>query len=132
MRSRRKIDPLSSLKQTLREHYDQKRTYYGLEDTYSYDHELQRLFSSREEDAKLPSAATFLRRIRRRLRRQVAEWTGHFQYTIDQVLEEMIQRCRELNLRVDRPADEVERDTLIVLTMHTMSYIQDDAHKIAL
>ena len=130
--SRRKIDPLSSQKQTLRQHYDQKRDHYGLENTYSYDHELRRLFSSRESDAALPPAATFLRRIRQRLRRQVAEWTGHFQYTIDQVLEEMIQRCKELNLRVDRPTDEVERDAPIVLTMHTMNYIQDDAHKISL
>ncbi len=44
----------------------------------------------------------------------------------------MIQRCRVLKLRVDRPPDEVERDVLVVLTMHTITYIQDEAHKIAL
>jgi Putative zinc-binding metallo-peptidase len=132
VRSRRKVEPLRSLKKTLREHYEQKRSHYGLEDMYSYDHELRRLFSSREEDTGLPSAAAFLRRIRRRVRRDVADWTGHFQYTIDQVLQEMIDRSRALNLRLDRPPEDVERDVLIVLTMHTMNYIQDEAHKIAL
>jgi hypothetical protein len=44
----------------------------------------------------------------------------------------MIQRCDELELRVERPVEEVERDALIVLTMHTMNYIQSQAHKIAL
>jgi hypothetical protein len=130
--TRRRVETLKSLKMTLREHYDQKRSHYGLEDTHSYDHDLRRLFCSGEEHPKLPSAATFLRRIRRRLSRNVAEWTGYYRYTIDQVLAEMIDRCRELNLRVDRPADELERDALIVLTMHTMNYIQDEAHKIAL
>ena len=104
VRSRKQVETLKSLKQTLREHYEAKRSHYGLENTHSYDHELRRLFCSSEDGKNHPSAAAFLRRIRRRLRRDVAEWTGHFQYTIDQVLEEMIERCRELNLRVDRPS----------------------------
>ena len=132
VRSRRRVESLKSIKTTLRDHYVQKRLHYGLENTSSYDHELCRLFSRDPEHGDRLSASTFLRRIRRRLRRNVAEWTGHYQYTIDQVLAEMIDRCRELNLRVDRPPEDVERDTLIVLTMHTMNYIQDDAHKIAL
>lgn len=132
VRSRRQPEPLRTNRMTLRTHYERKREHYRLDDTYSYDHELLRLFSNDAADASRPSAATFLRRIRARLRRQVAEWTGHFQYTIDHVLSEMIDRARELNLRLDRPPEEVERDALIVLTMHTMNYIQDDAHKIAL
>ncbi len=132
VRSRRHEEPLRSIQMTLREHYSEKRHHYCLEDTNSYDHDLRRLFSCDSGSGKCPSAATFLRRIRPRLRRQVAAWTGHFQYTIDQVLSEMIGRVQELELYVDRPSDEVERDTLIVLTMHTMNYIQDEAHKIAL
>ena len=34
----------------------------------------------------------------------MAHWTGEYQYTINQVLEEMIDRCRELDLRLDRAA----------------------------
>ena len=46
------------------------------------------------------SAATFLNRFRKEVRRKVAAWTGEYQYTIDQVLEDMIQRCRQLHLRL--------------------------------
>jgi len=132
VRSRRHEEPLRLLKMTLREHYDQKRNHYGLDYYDTYDHELLRLFTADSEAPKTPSAATFLRRARKRLRRDVSEWTGHFQYTIDQVLEEMIGRCQELNLRIDRDPDEVERDALVVLTMHTMNHIQDEGHKVAL
>ncbi len=44
----------------------------------------------------------------------------------------MIDRARELNLSLDRSPEEVERETLIVVTIHTMNYIQDESHKIAL
>lgn len=130
--TRRKVDTLRMLRKTLREHYDEKRSHYGLEVSHSYDHELCKLFVSGDDHPGLASAATFLRRIRRRLSRDVAEWTGYYRYTINQVLEEMIDRCRELNLRVEGSTDELERDALIVLTMHTMNYIQDEAHTIAL
>ncbi|MCA9082820.1 MAG: putative zinc-binding metallopeptidase [Planctomycetaceae bacterium] len=132
VRSRRQEEPLRTMRKTLREHYEQKRAHYGLEASESYDHELLRLFSAEEDDRRKPSAASFLRKIRKRLRRDVSEWTGHFQYTIDQVLGDMITRCQQLKLRVDRNPEEVERDALIVLTMHTMNHIQDEAHKVAL
>ncbi len=132
VRSRHREAPLKSLRMTLRQHYEKKCSYYGLEDTYSYDDELRRLFLDDPTQTQLPLASTFLRRIRPRLRKDVSEWTGHYQYTIDQVLGEMIARCRKLKLRLDRPPDDVEKDVLIVVTMHTMNYIRDEAHKIAL
>ncbi len=55
-----------------------------------------------------PSAAAFLRRNRRELRQVVAEWTGQYQYTIDQVLSEMIERCQELRLRL-RQSEQVDQ-----------------------
>lgn len=132
VRSRRHEEPLRTIKTTLREHYDQKREHYDLEVSDAYDYELRRLFTADPEAPKAMPAATFLRRARTRLRRDVSEWTGQFQYTIDQVLQDMIMRCQELNLRVDRDPDEVERDALVVLTMHIMNHIQDEAHKVAL
>ncbi len=132
VRSRRHYEALSSLKITLGEHYARKRDHYGLDSSHSFDHELRRLFSDDPLHHDRPSAAAFLRRIRPRVRRQVAAWTGHFQYTIDQVLGEMIQRARELDLRLVRAPEDVERDILVVLTMHTMNSIQDGQQQIAL
>ncbi len=45
-------------------------------------------------------ASRFIHSIRRDVRRLVAEWTGSYQYTIDRVIEDMIERCDELNLRL--------------------------------
>lgn len=132
VRTRKHVEPLRLIRSTLREHYQQKRQYYGLEVSDTYDHELLRLFTAEPENGRSTSAATFLRKARKRLRRDVSEWTGHYQYTIDQVLQDMIHRCQSLNLRVDRDPQEVERDTLVVLTMHTMNHIQDESHKVAL
>ena len=41
----------------------------------------------------------FIRHNRARIRRLVAKWTGEYQLTLDAVLDEMIERCRELKLR---------------------------------
>lgn len=132
VRTRHREAPLKSLRTTLRQYYEKKRSYYGLEETYSYDDELKRMFLDDPSQSQLPLASAFLQKIRPRLRRDVSEWTGHYQYTIDQVLGEMIERCRALKLRLDRTPEDVEKDVLIVLTMHTMNYIRDEAHKIAL
>jgi hypothetical protein len=132
VRTKRHEEPLRAIRTTLGEHYEQKRNHYRIDDSGCYDEELFRLFAADSTDKRCPLAATFLRRVRSRLRRTVSEWTGQFQYTIDQVLAEMISRCQELKLRMDRDPEEVERDTLIVLTMHTMNHIQDEAHKVAL
>ena len=130
--SRERVGSARSIRRTLRQHYNAKRSYYGLEHPDFYDCDLQRLFSDAPEHSGCPSAAAFLRRIRPTLRRAVAEWTGEYQYTIDQVLCEMVARCRALNLRLHRPDDEVERDALIMLTVQTMNYLNNGHHRVAL
>ncbi len=62
----------------------------------------------------------------------MAHWTGEYQYIIDQVLEEMIDRCGELNLRLDRPVDQAQRDALVLVTVQTMNYLHGGYHRVAL
>ena len=126
------MDPLPTLKKTLREHYEHKRRHYGIERPSRYDPDLKRLFSSLPGHASKPSAATFLNRFRREVRRKVASWTGEYQYTIDQVLEDMIQRSRELNLRVPVAEDQAKLDFTILLTVHTMNFLRSGRHRVAL
>jgi hypothetical protein len=130
--TREEVDPLSSLKRTLREHYEQKRSHYGVERPSLYDPDLKRLFSSAPGHAGRPSAATFLNRFRREVRRKVAAWTGEYQYTIDQVLEDMIGRARELNLRVPISEEQAKLDFTILLTVHTMNFLRSGRHRVAL
>ncbi len=130
--SRAHIDPLRSLRKTLREHYEKKRAYYGLEHPNFYDRDLRRLFSDKPEHQRNMSAAAFLRRTRTQLRKSVSEWTGEFQYTIDQVLSEMIERCREMRLRLALSEDETKRDVMILLTVQTMNFLHEGNHRVAL
>jgi hypothetical protein len=130
--TRRHASPLREMRKTLRKHYEEKRARYGLEHPDFHDRDLRKLFSDAPEHAKRPPAAGFLRRIRPELRRMVARWTGTYQYMIDQLLDEMIQRCRELDLRLDRPESQARRDALVMLTVQTMNYLHDGHHRIAL
>jgi hypothetical protein len=128
--TRARVDPLSRLRKTLRQHYEEKRQHYGLDEDVSYDRDLRRLFSSASEFRDRPSAARFLGRIRREVRRRVAQGTGVYQYTIDQVLGDMIDRCRELGLRVAVPEERAKLDFTIALTVQTMNYLHRGRHRI--
>src|SRR5258707_1011135 len=98
--SKRQVDPLPRLRMTLGEHYRKKREHYGLDHPAFYDSDLRNLFSDAPEYGKNRSASGFVRRIRKEVRGTVASFTDSYQYTIDQLIEKIIQRCRELNLRL--------------------------------
>jgi len=132
VKSRIHVDPLRTHKKTLREHYENKRAHYGLEHPNFYDRDLRRLFSSKPEHSKNATAAAFLRRCRTELRKSVAKWTGEYQYTIDQVLWEMIERCRELKLRLSATESDTKRDVMILLTVQTMNFLHEGHHRVAL
>ena len=125
-------DPLSKVKRTLGDHYRRKREHYGLERPYFYDSDLRKLFSDSPQYAKNLSAARFVRRIRRHARMIVASFTDSYQYTIDQLLEQIIDRCRELNLRLTDPEDTTRTDFLVFLTVQTMNYLHSGRHRVAL
>ncbi len=130
--SRERVDPLSRLRKTLREHYKKKREHYGLEYPNFYDRDLRRLFSDAPECAGNMTAARFLMRIRKEVCRKVASWTGEYQYTIDRVLEDMIERSRELNLRLAAPEQQAKLDFTVLLTVQTMNYLHSGRHRVAL
>ena len=72
------------------------------------------------------------KRIKRDVRRRVAEATGEYQYTIDQVIEDMITRANELNLRLKVPEEKASLDFVILLTVQTMNYLHSGRHRVAL
>jgi len=126
------IDPLPSLRTTLRQHYRNKRKHYGVDHPNFYDRDLRRLFSDAPEFANHMTAAQFISRIRRQVRRSVAEWTGIYQYTIDQVLEDMIARCRELKLRLVAPEEQARQEFTVLLTVQAMNYLHSGGHRLFL
>ena len=132
VKSRRKLEPIQSIKKTLRAHYERKRRHYGLLHPHFYDRDLRKLFSDSPEYTRNMKAARFIARVRRDIRRRVAEWTGEYQYTIDQVIEDMLRRANELNLRLREPEEQAKVDFIILLTVQTMNYLHSGRHRVAL
>ena len=126
------LDPLPSLKNTLRQHYRRKRRHYVVGYPSFYDRDLRKLFSDDPEFSQNMTAAQFLIRIRKSVRRTVGSWTGIYQYTIDQVFEDMIERCRQLNLRLKGPEDQARLEFTVLLTVQTMNYLHSGGHRVAL
>jgi hypothetical protein len=126
------VDPLRRHRKTLRQHYRRKRRRYGVEHPSFYDRDLRRLFSDDPQFAVSISAAQFLARIRQPVRRLVASWTGIYQYTIDQVIEDMITRCRELKLRLALPEEQARQQFTVLLTVQAMNHLHTGGHRVAL
>jgi hypothetical protein len=132
VRSRREVDPLPRLRKTLAEHYSKKREHYGLDHPDFYESDLRNLFSDAPAYAKNLPAARFVRRIRKDARTTVASFTDSYQYTIDQLLETIIERCKELNLRLMDSEETTKTDFLVFLTVQTMNYLHSGRHRVAL
>ena len=77
-------------------------------------------------------ADRFVKRVRRDVRRLVASWIATYQYTIDQVLEDIITRCGELNLHFRSSEERAKQDFTVLLTVQTMTYLHSDRHRVAL
>jgi hypothetical protein len=128
--TRRTVEPLARLRQTLREHYREKRQRYGVDCANVYDRDLRRLFTDSGEPRGQPSAAQFIRRVRKEVRARVAQWTGEYQYTINEVIDEIAKRCRELNLRLAVPEPEAKLDFTVFVAVQTMHYLHSGQHRV--
>jgi hypothetical protein len=131
-KSRERIEMLSRITITLREHYRKKRQYYDFMWPPDYDRDLLRIFSIDPRTNHSPNAVSFLRRHRRMLCSQVAEGTGVHPYAINQMLGDMIKRCRDLKLKVSLTPEQASQKILVMLTAQTMSGIHSGYHRIAL
>ncbi len=120
-RTRARVDSLPTLRKTLREHYRRKQQTYGTEYPDFYDRDLRRLFTERPGPKRRESAAAFIRRVQPEVIRLVSPLTGQNRYVLEQVLRDMIGRCRELKLYKTNKADTRGRVELaILLTKHTV------------
>jgi hypothetical protein len=118
--SRDRVDPLSQLTETLAEHYRKKQALYTLDTPKTYDRDLLRLFSADPRHRRSQAASLFIRRHRARIRELVSRWTGEYQLTVDAILDDMIARCRELDLRAVGPERRLMTEFTVLLTAKTV------------
>jgi hypothetical protein len=132
VRTRRQVDPLHKLSRTLRDHYAEKREQYSLSFPDIYDRDLRRLFSDSPRHVRFELASRFLRRNRAEIRKLVSRWTGEYQFSLDQVLSDMIGRARELRLRAVGSERKLRMDFAVLLTVKTMHFLYHRRTRIAL
>ena len=123
VRSRARRDPVNKLRMTLREYYRSKQAHYSDEHSTEYDASLKRIFSSDPIYRRRERATSFLIRHYNDLRTRVSAVTGQHPYLIKQVFNELLRRCRVLDLRLMRPAAEARVDAAVLLTSVTMSFL---------
>ncbi len=117
---RERVDPITQLNETLAEHYRKKQALYVFDTPKTYDRDLLRLFSSDPRHRRSQAASAFIRHNRARVRQVVARWTGEYQLTLDALLDDMIVRCRELDLRAVGPERKLITEFTVLLTAKTV------------
>ena len=88
------------------------------------------MFSDAPEHQQNLSAARFLTLVGKDVRRTVARWTGEYQYTIKQVMDDIIERCRQLHLRLVVSEEKTKLDFTGLLAVQTMNYLHSGRHRV--
>jgi hypothetical protein len=132
VRSRNRPYSLSTLRTTLGEHYVERQVLYPGETPPAFDQLLRKLFSDEPRYRKNATAASFLSRARPEVRHMVARWTGEYQYTLDQVLKDMILRCRDLDLRLTTSERRARQEAPVMVAVQTIGYLHTGRHRFAL
>ena len=93
--------PLEIIRITLDEYYQQKMQRYGIDHAEFFDIDLRRLFATPDEAPDAEKASRYIRSIKKPVMDIVQRWTGEYKYRINEVLQDMLDRCEELDLRLD-------------------------------
>jgi len=98
----------SRMTSTLSAYYDRKRRDLGSDFHGFYDDSLKELFRTKRSGAATTKASTFIRQHSRLITNNVARWTGHRKYDINQLIGRFIARCDALDLyAIDSQADDI-------------------------
>lgn len=131
LKTRRKIDPQNQITKTLGDYFEEKIDHYGVNYPSVFDVYLLKLFTNNPDLSKGIKASTFIRKIKKDVRKSVSPWTGAYQYTINEILEEVTNRCDELNLKLKFPFEQSKNQFISMLSVVTIEYIHQGSHRIA-
>jgi len=124
VKTRARDDSLPKLRMTLREHYQRKKAFYDIKQPWRHDRQLRMIFTppgAARHTASADRASTFLREVRVDVRSKVSTLTGGHRYVVDEALNSMIRRCRELDLRLCRPRGQARLGAAVLLAMISLS-----------
>lgn len=127
---RRTCDSIFQINKTLKDHYEERKKYYGLDYPDIYDVHLYKLFSAKVDAENFMKATEFIKKVRKEVRKTVSPWTGVYQYTIDQLLEEIIKRVSHLDLNLRYSFDKTKLQFISMISILTMEYIHSGKNRI--
>jgi hypothetical protein len=131
VRSKKQIDPVSTLRLTLREYYAEKQTRLQQDLPRFHEQQLRQIFPA-AASAKRERATHFIRRMRREAINTVAHWTSDSRYRINLTLEDMIRRCEALNLYVPRDREAARIALIASLVMLYMGSLRSGTSRLAI
>ncbi len=120
---------VTSMKALLSMHYKRRRKFYAEDYPDFHDFHLKKIFprsSSREPKEK---AFKLIRKHRKEILDSVALWTGEKKYIINDLLKELIGRCRELGLKAGRDEAGAVLKMSVYITAQIMNYLYTGRYK---
>jgi hypothetical protein len=88
---------LSSLRITLKNYYKKKRCFYAEDFPDFHDSNLNKIFIKKSGE-KEGAAADLIKKYRKNILDSISIWTGEKKYIINDLLETVIDRCKDLHL----------------------------------
>lgn len=129
-RNTKAVEPLSTLRTTLKTHYRRQRRHFFLE-VPRLDTPLSRVFGKHSPTPRTMTAEAFLRKIKTELVVQAAEMSGEPMHRVTRVVGDLILRSGHLNLKAAPRSFQSKRGVPLILTRHTVRLLRKGMHKIA-
>lgn len=125
------LDPLRTLKKTLKRHYQAKKENWGIGQDRFWDEGLKQFFSDSPSD-NYESAFSYLKKYRREIAHKVFVETGYRKYMINRILSSLINRTKKLNLKVTQKELASDENLRYYLSKRVKQYVSQGRHLIAI
>lgn len=124
VKSGRKYRKASTLNLTLASYYKKKKHIYAEDFPDSHDANLIKIFADKQkDDAKLSSAYSIIKKYKDIICKNVSIWTGEKKFIINDLIEILIKRCKELKLLSPMPEQEAILKVSIYVTTLIVNYV---------
>ena len=120
----RKYRKASLLSLTLKNYYKSKKRNLAEEFPEFHDTNLSKIFADKhKDDTKLPYAYSIIKKYKDTICNNVSIWTGEKKFIINNLLETLIERCKQLNLLNPMSEQQSVLKISIYVTALIMNYV---------
>lgn len=113
----------SGLNIKLKTYYREKKKLYEEEFPDFYDKDLLKLFVTKDTSHSPEKAYRYLQRHKAVIITSVAKWTREKKYTVDKLMQDLITRCRELNLYLKQDDNHIDHQVVSYITTLVNCYL---------